>query len=84
MNYKIFPIHDEPEAYWLEDEFGNKIAKVSGLETAMKFSEVEEILAAMQDLMDEQNGPPIVRRDKQWQSAYLACDRILTRFNKIL
>lgn len=84
MSYKIFPIHDEPETYWLEDEFGNKIAKVSGVENAMKFSEVDEMLLAMQDLMDEQNGPPLIRKEKQWQAAYDACDKILTRFNKIL
>lgn len=84
MSYKIFPVYDEPETYWLEDEFGNKIAKVSGLDTAMKFSEVDEMLAAMQDLMYEQNGPPLVRRQEYWQKAYNECDRTLTRFNKIL
>jgi hypothetical protein len=84
MSYKIFPIHDEPETYWLEDVFGNKFAKVSGLENAMKFAAVDEMIYAMQDLMDEQNGPPLLRRNRQWQDAYDACDKILTRFNRIL
>lgn len=84
MSYKIFPVEDGYDMFWLEDEFGNKIAKVSGLGNAMKFSDVDEMLAAMQDLMDEQNGPPLVRKERQWQAAYDACDKILTRFNKIL
>lgn len=30
---------------------------------------VEELEAALQDLLDEQNGPPLARREAQWRSA---------------
>lgn len=81
MKYKV-KLTNIPDIFTLEDEQGHPVADVRGRELAEKFAIVDEILEALQDLMEEQNGPPLVRREKYWNAAYDGCDKILTRFNK--
>lgn len=48
---------------------------VSGIHTQKM--EIDALRAALQDLYDEQNGPPSIRREKQWQAAFDAAEKLL-------
>ena len=43
--------------------------------------ELKRVLDALRGLMDEQNGPPLASRLKQWQAAYDRAVEILKRNN---
>ncbi len=40
--------------------------------------ELEEYKKALEDLYNEQNGPPLIRREKHWQAAYDKAGELLT------
>jgi len=40
-----------------------------------------ELLQALRDLHDEQNGPPLIRRQASWEAAMAKAQELLTRLN---
>jgi hypothetical protein len=84
MKYTVRPVPEHHGIFAVKDQNGIFIAEVFDEGIAEQIAALPEILAAMQDLMDEQNGPPLMRRERDWQTAYDNCDKILTRFNKMV
>jgi hypothetical protein len=42
--------------------------------------DVQELVEALRDLLDEQNGPPLLRYEKQWQAAVDAARAALAKW----
>jgi hypothetical protein len=58
----------------------DELKRVVGLENEIERlrSELIEARRVLQDLRDEQNGPPLLRREKEWQAAMDAAESVLS------
>jgi hypothetical protein len=42
----------------------------------------QELVKALRDLFDEQNGPPLIRDEKRWQKAYDKAGEMLIKYER--
>jgi predicted RNase H-like nuclease (RuvC/YqgF family) len=46
------------------------------------FGGVTELVEALSDLLDEQNGPPLIRHQSSWQAAVDKADKLIAEYRK--
>ena len=48
----------------------------------IKEKEIDELVKALRDLYDEQNGAPLARREAKWQTAFENATELLKKHEK--
>ncbi|GAB4486596.1 MAG: hypothetical protein OHK0019_00530 [Saprospiraceae bacterium] len=61
-------------AHWANEQ--------NSVEIAAKDAEIAEVLGALRDLYDEQNGAPLIEREQHWQTAYDKAGELLKKYGK--
>ncbi|KKK46829.1 hypothetical protein LCGC14_3161310, partial [marine sediment metagenome] len=54
----------------LRDNAFDALIDMNEKESKQLQAKLDKAINALRDLHDEQNGPPLLRREKQWQAAY--------------